>query len=162
MAPAPALQAAAMLLIADIWFISANQSQISQPNAGQQQRHSGVLDLPPPPAVDDNLATSTDQHGSGPTMPQQWRNVLDARNTWFFDLGSNFGWSLKETAGQKHAFVGPAPDWSLGNRAVPTLEFDVIAQAVNAGDELGDPAGGNFAAIPYIVLCHEDTVDVVF
>ena len=78
-----------------------------------------------------------------------WPNVLSPKDTWLFDHGSNFGWAAKETSGGKHSFSGPAPDWSLGNRAVPNLEFDVeLHSSVEAPAPPLTAGGGNFAATP--------------
>jgi hypothetical protein len=135
--PCSSFQAAAGLLL-----LTGMQCLIAT-GAGRSLQHHGVAAKLAADDSDRAGERSAAQH-----RLQQWRNVLDARNTWFFDLGSNAGWKLQETAGQRHAFVGPAPDWALGSRAVPTLEFDVVAQSASVRDELPRPAGGNFAAVP--------------
>jgi hypothetical protein len=100
--------------------------------------------LPPPLLLAAVVGAASPHHS-----PRAWPNVLDERDTWLFDHGSNFGWRALETRGGQHALVGPAPDWSLGNRAVPSLEVDVLLgdgpASVAAADEA---AGGSFAAVP--------------
>ena len=79
-----------------------------------------------------------------------WPNVLAPQGTWLFDRGSNFGWAIKALSGSRHTFVGPAPDWALGSRAMPEIEFDVeaVAPAAATGGEAAAGGGGSFAAVP--------------
>ena len=93
--------------------------------------------LLPPPLLLAAVVGAASPHNS----PRAWPNVLDERDTWLFDYGSNFGWRALETRGGQHALVGPAPDWSLGNRAVPSLEVEVD---VLLGDGPASVAAGPF------------------
>lgn len=98
-----------------------------------------------------SLATARRQQVAATAVPhfapQAWPNVLDGHDTWLFDHGSNFGWRAAETRGGQHALVGPAPDWSLGNHAVPSLEVDVILDAEPYISSVGT-SEGSFAAVP--------------
>ena len=94
--PCSSFQAAAGLLL-----LTGMQCLIA---GGRSIQHHGVAAKL---AADDS--DRADERSAAQHRLHQWRNVLDARNTWFFDLGSNAGWKLQETAGQRHAFVGPAP-----------------------------------------------------
>ena len=90
-------------------------------------------------------------NGAAAANPRHlWPNVLAPQGTWLFDRGSNFGWAIKALSGSRHTFVGPAPDWALGSRAVPEIEFDVeaVAPAAATGGEAAAGGGGSFAAVP--------------
>jgi hypothetical protein len=76
-------------------------------------------------------------------------DILDPRSGyWLFDRGSNYGYSARGTKGGSFSLSGPAPDWALGGRAVPSLEFDFITSKDPTAEQSGEAAGGggSFAA----------------
>ena len=61
--------------------------------------------------------------------------------------GSNFGYAVKYTSNSRKraAIVGPAPDWALGSRNNPVLEFDVLVDSTRTATRRSE--GGTFAAV---------------
>jgi hypothetical protein len=59
-----------------------------------------------------------------------WVNVFDPSTAWTFDLGSQVGYRTAPTSGGSSiAIAGPAPDWALSAKDVPSMTFDVKTAA---------------------------------